>query len=120
MATIEELDIKIAEKRRQIAQYENRKKAILAKQREQERKWKSGITSSVGEMILNVTGSSWTEIDYDGLYQWLMDHKNELMDHVVTAARPPAEAKSQFDAFKHQTKETAVDNLPESDEARGW
>ena len=48
MPTVEELDAKIEERRRQIARFEERKKALIAKEREQQKKWQTLVVSAIG------------------------------------------------------------------------
>ena len=62
MPTVEEIDERIEEHKRQIARMEERKRAILAKQREQERKWKAMCLSAIGEAVLDAAGCDWNEI----------------------------------------------------------
>ena len=67
MPTVEELDAKIEERRRQIARFEERKKALIAKEREQQKKWQTLVVSAIGETVIREAGCTWTDIDLDCL-----------------------------------------------------
>ena len=100
MTTVAELDEKIEDKKRQIAQYEARKKAILAKEREQARKNKAAALTAIGEAFLRAVGEDWTRIDFPSLQAWLDGSAGDIRLLALTDERSSTEAKEQLDAFK--------------------
>lgn len=100
MATIAELDGKIQERKKQIARFEKRKKALLAKEREQEKKWKTAALTAMGELLLEALGCSWAELDLTDLGEFLSDQSGSIRELVVREGRTPSEAKSALDEFK--------------------
>ena len=111
MPTIADLDKKLENKKHEIAQLEERKKALIAKEREQARKWKAATVAALGEMLLGALGNEWTSVDLDALSGWLAENEEALRTRAVIDARTPVEAKKALDAFKKpskQAKETDV------------
>lgn len=100
MATIAELDEKIQERKEQIARFEKRKKALLAKEREQEKKWKTAALTTMGELLLEALGCSWAELDLTDLGECLFDQSDSIRELVVREGRTPSEAKRALDEFK--------------------
>ena len=100
MPTVEELDAKIEERRRQIARFEERKKALIAKEREQQKKWQTLVDSAIGETVIREAGCTWTDIDLDCLQSWLDERAEDLHDPVV------ADAKRALDRFKKAQRRT--------------
>ena len=100
MATIAELDEKIQERKEQIARFEKRKKALLAKEREQEKKWKTAALTTMGELLLEALGCSWAELDLADLGECLSDQTGSIRELVVHEGRTPSEAKRALDEFK--------------------
>ena len=104
MPTIEELDQRIEERRQQIARYEARKKAILAKEREQARKWKAATLTAVGEAVLRAMGCDWTQIDMESLQSWLYAHAADLRSSTFDEVMEPKQAKDLLDKFKRSVR----------------
>lgn len=104
MPTVEELDAKIEERRRQIARFEERKKALIAKEREQQKKWQTLVVSAIGETVIREAGCTWTDIDLDCLQSWLDERAEDLHDSVVIEGQTPADAKRALDRFKKAQK----------------
>ena len=100
MATIAELDEKIRAQRAVIAHFEKRKKALLAKEREQEKKWKTAALTAMGELLLEALGCSWAELDLTDLGECLSDQPDGIRELVVREGRTPSEAKRALDEFK--------------------
>lgn len=100
MATIAELDEKIQERKKQIARFEKRKKALLAKEREQEKKWKTAALTAMGELLLEALGCSWAELDLTDLDECLSDQSGSIRELVVREGRTSSEAKRALDEFK--------------------
>ena len=100
MATIEDMDRRIAEAKERLAQYEARKRAMLAKEREQARKWRTALLATVGETVLVAAGCDWTRLDLDALRSWLVSHADEAHAQLVGQERTPAQAKAALDDFK--------------------
>lgn len=105
MPTVEEIDERIEEHKRQIARMEERKRAILAKQREQERKWKAACLSAIGEAVLDAVGCAWNELDVEALSGRLSVSGGDVLADAVTEGRSPADAKAALDDFKRLLKE---------------
>lgn len=104
MATVSELDEKIEEQKRKIAHLEERKKALIAKEREQARKYKAATVTAVGETVLRVLDADWTRIDLANLQAWLKEYSRDLGIVAVTGERTPSEAKAALDAFKRSLR----------------
>ena len=104
MPTVEEIDERIEEHRRQIARMEERKRAILAKQREQERKWKAACLSAIGEAVLDAAGCAWNELDVEALSDRLTASGRDVLADAVAEGRSPADAKAALDDFKRLLK----------------
>ena len=104
MATIEALDEKIEKKRREIAQYETRKRAILAKEREQARKWKAETLQSIGTIVVDATHLDYKAINLSALHNWLYAHAQELSGQIAQDVLSPADAKAALDEFKKWRK----------------
>lgn len=104
MSTVEELDAKIEERKRQIARFEERKKALIAKEREQQKKWRASVVSAIGETVIREAGCAWTDIDLDCLQSWLDERAEDLHDSVVIEGQTPADAKRALDRFKKAQK----------------
>lgn len=115
MTTVAELEEKIEDRKRQIAQYEARKKALIAKEREQARKYKEVTLTAIGETVLKSLGADWTDIDLDGLQGWLTECADDIRSVAVTEPRTPAEAKAALDAFKRTSKKPKRGDEPEQD-----
>ena len=103
MATIEDMDKRIAEAKERLAQYEAKKRAMLAKEREQARKWRTALLTTVGETVLTAS--------------WLVSHADEAHAQLIGPERTPAQAKAALDDFKatrarkeeeNQTEEQSV------------
>lgn len=112
MATIAEIDERIEKGKRQIAQLEERKKAMLAKEREQARKWRAAVLSAVGETVLAASGADWTDLDLDALRGWLSERSDDLASRAVRGQRTPAEAKAALDAFRKAPRKKEEDAEP--------
>ena len=106
MPTVEELDAKIEERRRQIAPFEEPKKALLAKEREQQKKCQTLVVSALGETVIREAGCTWTDIDLDCLQSWLDERAEDLHDSVVIEGQTPADAKRALDRFKKAQRRT--------------
>lgn len=115
MTTVEEIDEKIEERKRQIAKFESRKKAMLAKEREQSRKWRAATITAVGEAVLSVAGCDWTQLDVAELHSWLDENSATVRSRLVTDKTSPAEAKERLDAYRHADV-TVQDDGPEARE----
>lgn len=115
MPTVEEIDERIEEHRRQIARMEERKRAILAKQREQERKWKAACLSAIGEAVLDAAGCAWNELDVEVLSVRLTASGGDVLADAVAEGRSPADAKAALDDFKRllKTRKQAKASEPE-------
>lgn len=115
MPTVEEIDERIEEHKRQIARMEERKRAILAKQREQERKWKAMCLSAIGEAVLDAAGCDWNELDVEALSDSLTASGRDMFADAVAEGRSPADAKAALDDFKRlrKTRKQAKASEPE-------
>lgn len=108
MATITELDAKIEEKRRQIERYQARKRALVAKERAQQRKWRASVLEGIGRSVLDAAGCEWSRVDLEALRLWLAAHADELQSQVVLAESSPRDAKERLDHLKGVQRETAT------------
>ena len=115
MPTVEEIDERIEEHKRQIARMEERKRAILAKQREQERKWKAMCLSAIGEAVLDAVGCDWNELDVEALSDSLTASGRDMFADAVAEGRSPADAKAALDDFMRlcKTRKQAKASEPE-------
>lgn len=102
MATVAEIDEKIEEAKRKVAQLEERRKATLAKERELARKWRAATLAAIGETVLATAGCDWTQLDLESLKSWLDVNADEVRSLLLTDERPPAQAKKSLDAFKRK------------------
>lgn len=90
--TVEDLDAKIEAKRREIAQMEDRRRKLVAKNREQERKWAAALMAEAGRRVVEATGCDWSRLDLGALSLFLAEHAEEASALLVTPERTPAEA----------------------------
>lgn len=74
----EDFDTKIEEAKHRVAQLEERKRAALAREREQSRKWRAATVAEVGEEVLSAAGCDWTRIDPAATGEWLREHAEGL------------------------------------------
>lgn len=127
MPTVEDYDRKIDEIEKQLALVKERRKTQAAKEREQRRKWRAGVVTTVGELVLGELGCDWTEIDLECLRDWLAEHAIEARDASVIGSRTPADAKLAHDQYKRSLKrprtpraaEGTVNDEPEPDDGLG-
>lgn len=108
MATVEELDERIEASRRQIARYEERKRALIAKEREQARKWRMSTVETIGEMVLAALGCEWKDVELTELQNRLASWACSIGDSgspVVSEERTPAEAKRALDQYRKAQKQ---------------
>lgn len=127
MPTVEDYDRKIDEIEKQLALVKERRKTQAAKEREQRRKWRAGVVTTVGELVLGELGCDWTEIDLECLRGWLAEHADEARDASVIGSRTPADAKLAHDQYKRSLKrprtpraaEGTVNDEPEPDDELG-
>lgn len=109
MPTIEEYDEKIDAVKQQLARLEERKKAQIAKEREQARKWRAATTAAIGEMVLETLDVPWEELDLGGLRScladWVAEHGYEIRCNVLREGRTAADAKHALDAYKTELRE---------------
>lgn len=113
MATIEDMDRRIAEAKERLAQFEAKRRAMLAKEREQARKWRAALLATVGETVLTAAGCDWTRLDLDALRSWLVAHSDEAHARLVGQERTPAQAKAALDDFKATRSRKAEAEQPE-------
>lgn len=124
MPTVEDYDRKIDEIEKQLALVKERRKTQAAKEREQRRKWRAGVVTTIGELVLGELGCDWTEIDLECLRDWLAEHAVEARDASVIGSRTPADAKLAHDQYKRSLKrprtpritEGIVIDMPEPDD----
>lgn len=90
--TVKDLDARIEAKRREIAQMEDRRRKLVAKNREQERKWCAAVCAEAGRRVVEATGCDWSRLDLEALSQFLAEHAEEASALLVTPERTPAEA----------------------------
>ena len=113
MATIEDMDRRIAEAKERLAQFEAKKRAMLAKEREQARKWRGALLATVGETVLTAAGCDWTRLDLNALRSWLVAHSDEAHSQLVGQERTPAQAKAALDDFKATRSRKEEESQPE-------
>lgn len=126
--TVAEIDGRLAEARRRIAQLEEQRRAALARERAQARKWKAAAMSAAGEAVLAAAGCDWTQLDLDALKSWFEENAGEVKARLVTDERTPAEAKKSLDGFKRRKAgrpETTEEEATEPDDParppqQGW
>lgn len=104
MPTVEDYDRKIDEIEKQLALVKERRKTQAAKEREQRRKWRAGVVTTVGELVLSELGCDWTDIDLECLRDWVEEHAAEARDASVIGSRTPADAKLAHDQYKRSLK----------------
>lgn len=115
MPTVEGLDRKIEEMKGQIARYEERRKALIAKEREQQKKWRAGVTTAIGELVLREVGCDWNAIDLECLQAWLAERAEDAYGSVVAEGQDAAGAKRALDRFKKAQKKARTNGDAPSD-----
>ncbi|MGN8819144.1 hypothetical protein ACTNEN_12620 [Oribacterium sp. HCP28S3_H8] len=78
MATISDYDEKIEKKKDEIVRLEARRKALLRKERERERKWKTAFQNTIGEIVVQAVGCGWQELDLELFQAWLEEASRRL------------------------------------------
>lgn len=115
MATVSEIDVKMEDLKRQMAQLKEQRKVSAAKEREQARKWRTSTLNAIGETVLRTLEVDWTAIDLDGLQAWLTENAEDIRLMAVADVRTPVEAKEALDAFKRSAKPKRA-TAPDTDE----
>lgn len=117
--TVADYDRELEETKKKMARLKEGRKAAAAREREQNRKWRSSVTSAMGEMLLDALGFDWNEVDLAGLRPLLDELVEERRDDIrlcaVAEGRTPAEAKQALDSFKKASR-TAKKAAPEQSE----
>lgn len=100
MATISDYDEKIEKKKDEIVRLEARRKALLRKERERERKWKTAFQNTIGEIVVQAVGCGWQELDLELFQAWLEEAIGGSQPPVVLSESTPEDAKKRCDAFR--------------------
>lgn len=100
MPTVESYDQKIEELKSKLARAEERRKALIAKEREQEKKWGAGAITAIGELVLREVGCDWYNIDLECLQAWLSERAEDAHGSIVIEGQTPADAKRALDQFR--------------------
>lgn len=119
MPTVEDFDRKIDEIEKQLALVKERRKAQAVKEREQRRKWRTGVVTTIGELVLCQLGCDWTDIDLERLQGWLAEHADEAGDASVIESRTPADAKLAHDQYKRSLKHPRTPRATERETSEG-
>ncbi len=114
MATIEQLDEKIEKKKLEIARYEARKKALAAKEREMQRKWKAAVLAAAGQIVMENARCSWEALDLSAFEDWLKSSQEELSQLVVVDGSDPAAAKERLNTYRQAKQTKPSGSLDES------
>lgn len=102
MATISDYDEKIEKKKDEIVRLEARRKALLRKERERERKWKTAFQNTIGEIVVQAVGCGWQELDLELFQAWLEEAIGGSQPPVVLSESTPEDAKKRCDAFRRK------------------
>ncbi|OLR56230.1 hypothetical protein BHK98_09230 [Hornefia porci] len=102
MATISDYDEKIEKKKDEIVRLEARRKALLRKERERERKWKTAFQNTIGEIVVQAVGCGWQELDLELFQAWLEEAIDGSQPPVVLSGSAPEDAKKRCDAFRRK------------------
>lgn len=113
MATIAQLDEKIEKKKEEIARYETRKKALIAKEREMHRKWKNAVLTAIGQIVVDAAQCSWDAVDLAAFEDWLGSGQEELSGLVVVEQSDPEAAKERLDIYRQAKQNKASDPTEE-------
>lgn len=116
--TVMDIDARIEEHMSQIDRLKTRRKALVAKEREQARKWKATCLAAIGQSVLDAAGCDWYELDIDGLRKVLSEYGEDLLAESVIEGRSPADAKRALDESKRARKAAKRDGAAtESEES---
>lgn len=102
MATISDYDKKIEKKKDEIVRLEARRKALLRKERERDRKWKTAFQNTIGEIVVQAVGCGWQELDLELFQAWLEEAIGGSQPPVVLSESTPEDAKKRCDAFRRK------------------
>lgn len=102
MATISDYDEKIEKKKDEIVRLEARRKALLRKERERERKWKTAFQNTIGEIVVQAVGCGWQELDLELFQAWLEEAIGGSQPPVVLSESTPEDAKKRCDDFRRK------------------
>ena len=116
MPSVADFDRELEETKRKMAQLKEGRKAALAREREQTRKWRAATTSTIGELVLETLGFGWSEVDLAALQSSLRDWAAERGESVRASAlregRAPADAKRALDTFKREQRQARTGKSP--------
>lgn len=68
---------------------EDRRRKLVAKNREQERKWCAAVCAEAGRRVVEATGCDWSRLDLEALSQFLAEHSEEVSALLVTPEPHP-------------------------------
>lgn len=104
--TVEDLE-------RQIEQLKARKRALVQKENQRNRKRRNHALMTAGALVESCFGDGWTEIGYGRLAAYLKHHKNEIVNECKVENLGPEEAEKRLRGWEKKKREQdTLDRIP--------
>lgn len=104
--TVEDLE-------RQIEQLKARKRALVQKENQRNRKRRNHALMTAGALVESCFDDGWTEIGYGRLAAYLKCHKEEIVSECRVENLDPEEAEKRLRGWeKRKREQDALDKIP--------
>lgn len=98
---------------RQIEQLKARKKALVQKENQRNRKRRNHALMTAGALVESCFDEGWTEVGYGRLAAYLKRHKEEIVAECRVENLEPEEAEKRLRGWERKKREQdALDRIP--------
>lgn len=100
MPSIEDLDAKIENKKREIEKFEKQKKELIAKYEKENKDCQKTVFNLIGEWVVNEAGVDWKQLNLNELKKFLNENKELIRLSCFEEEQELSEAKKMLNSYK--------------------